>query len=60
MFDFGVDLTRARARSGRSIWRDCAKRASSDLDILDLIHAVAIFGWANRLMHTLGEAHRKA
>ena len=32
----------------------------SDLEILDLIHAVAIFGWANRLMHTLGEPHRKA
>jgi alkylhydroperoxidase family enzyme len=23
--------------------------------ILDLLHAAAIFGWANRLMHNLGE-----
>jgi uncharacterized peroxidase-related enzyme len=23
--------------------------------ILDLLHACAIFGWANRLMHNLGE-----
>ncbi len=27
----------------------------SDVDIIDLLHAVAIFGWANRLMHNLGE-----
>ncbi|GHD12206.1 peroxidase-related enzyme [Tianweitania populi] len=25
-----------------------------DAEILDLIHAIAIFGWANRLMHVLG------
>ncbi|GBQ92497.1 alkyl hydroperoxide reductase AhpD [Gluconacetobacter liquefaciens] len=28
----------------------------SEADIIDLIHAVAIFGWANRLMHPLGHA----
>ena len=27
----------------------------SDPEIIDLLHAVAIFGWANRLMHNLGE-----
>ena len=27
----------------------------SDEDLLDLLHATAIFGWANRLMHNLGE-----
>jgi uncharacterized peroxidase-related enzyme len=27
----------------------------SDEDVLDLLHATAIFGWANRLMHNLGE-----
>jgi uncharacterized peroxidase-related enzyme len=26
-----------------------------DAEILDLILSVALFGWANRLMHTLGE-----
>lgn len=26
-----------------------------DAEIIDLLHAVAIFGWANRLMHNLGE-----
>ncbi|WP_196805860.1 carboxymuconolactone decarboxylase family protein [Musicola paradisiaca] len=29
-------------------------------DILALIHAAAIFGWANRLMHTLGHAGKTA
>ena len=28
----------------------------SDVEIIDLIHAIAIFGWANRLMHVLGHA----
>ena len=27
----------------------------SDAEIVDLLHAVAIFGWANRLMQNLGE-----
>ena len=27
-----------------------------DIEIIDLIHAIAIFGWANRLMHVLGHA----
>ena len=30
----------------------------TNLDILDLVHAIAIFNWANRLMHTLGEPLR--
>jgi uncharacterized peroxidase-related enzyme len=29
--------------------------AMSDEEIIDLLHAVAIFGWANRLMQNLGE-----
>jgi uncharacterized peroxidase-related enzyme len=28
-----------------------------DADIVDLAHSAAIFGWANRLMHTLGHSH---
>jgi alkylhydroperoxidase family enzyme len=27
----------------------------SDLEILDLTHAIAMFAWANRLMQPLGE-----
>ena len=32
----------------------------SDEEIIDLLHAVAIFGWANRLMQNLGEPHEAA
>ncbi|WP_248464988.1 peroxidase-related enzyme [Pectobacterium versatile] len=32
------------------------ERGLSRADIVDLIHSAAIFGWANRLMHTLGHA----
>jgi uncharacterized peroxidase-related enzyme len=28
----------------------------ADSEIIDLVHAAAMFGWANRLMHTLGHA----
>ncbi|OQP31035.1 MULTISPECIES: peroxidase-related enzyme [Pantoea] len=28
----------------------------NEAEIVDLIHAIAIFGWANRLMHVLGHA----
>lgn len=27
----------------------------SDVEVLDVLHAASIFGWANRLMHNLGE-----
>jgi uncharacterized peroxidase-related enzyme len=30
----------------------------SDAEIFDLVMSVAVFGWANRLMHTLGEPVR--
>jgi uncharacterized peroxidase-related enzyme len=32
----------------------------SDAEIFDLILSVSVFGWANRLMHTLGEPVRPA
>ena len=32
----------------------------SDEEVIDLLHAVAIFGWANRLMQNLGEPRPEA
>lgn len=43
------DATEADIAALRSVGLD-------DLEIIDLIHAVSIFGWANRLMHVLGHA----
>lgn len=34
---------------------DLQAQGLGDTDIIDLLHACAIFGWANRLMHNLGE-----
>ena len=48
------DRAAARARRRRTS-RRCAPSGMSDEEIIDLLHAVAIFGWANRLMQNLGE-----
>lgn len=52
---FSVELTNAVGEvSGNSV-RALKDVGLSDLEILDLIHSVAIFAWANRLMLNLGE-----
>ena len=58
LFNFGVDLTAHPDNVGAYQFYHLHEIGLDDLQILDLIHAVAIFGWANRLMHTLGEPHR--
>lgn len=59
LFDFGVDLTLHPAQLGHLEFARLREEGLDDLEILDLIHAVAIFGWANRLMHTLGAPYPK-
>lgn len=59
LFNFGVDLTAHPDNVGAYQFYHLREIGLSDLEILDLIHSVAIFGWANRLMHTLGEPYRK-
>ncbi len=58
LFNFGVDLTAHPYKVGTYQFYHLREIGMNDLQIIDLIHAVAIFGWANRLMHTLGEPHR--
>ncbi|KRD64040.1 peroxidase-related enzyme [Ensifer sp. Root278] len=58
LFNFGVDLTAHPDNVGAYQFYHLREIGLDDLQIIDLIHAVAIFGWANRLMHTLGEPHR--
>jgi uncharacterized peroxidase-related enzyme len=55
ILDFGVKLTEAPDRLGPADLAALRAVGLDDLEILDLVHATAIFGWANRLMHTLGE-----
>lgn len=59
LFNFGVDLTAHPDNVGTYQFYHLREIGLDDLHILDLIHSVAIFGWANRLMHTLGEPHRQ-
>jgi uncharacterized peroxidase-related enzyme len=59
IFDYGVKLTRAPGSIDAEDLAALREVGLSDLEILDLTHAVAIFGWANRLMHTLGEPRRQ-
>jgi uncharacterized peroxidase-related enzyme len=53
--DFAAKLTRAPQRMTAADLAPLRAVGLSDLEILDLIHAAAMFAWANRLMQTLGE-----
>lgn len=55
-FDFGVRLTTDPQGAGAADLQRLRQAGLDNLQVMDLIHSVAVFGWANRLMHTLGEA----
>src|SRR4051812_13228725 len=52
---YSAKLTRDPTSIGPDDAAPLKAQGLSDLEILDLTHAVAIFAWANRLMQTLGE-----
>ncbi len=52
---FSIDLTLQPNDITDSSLQRLADAGLSDAEILDLIHAIAIFAWANRLMLNLGE-----
>ncbi len=55
IFDFSVKISRSPPSVAKED-ADRLKRAGlSDFEILDLVHVCAMFAWANRVMHTLGE-----
>ncbi|PIF25864.1 putative peroxidase-related enzyme [Acidovorax sp. 56] len=51
-----IDLTLNPGQFGAAQLQALQAAGLSALEVLDLIHAVAIFAWANRLMLNLGEA----
>lgn len=53
--DYSTKLTRDPAAITGADAAPLRAQGLSDMDILDLTHAVAMFAWANRLMQTLGE-----
>ncbi len=50
-----IDLTLDPAHFGAAQLHAVRAAGLSNLELLDLVHAVAIFAWANRLMLNLGE-----
>ncbi|MEJ0078282.1 MAG: peroxidase-related enzyme [Alphaproteobacteria bacterium] len=54
--DYAAKLTRDPAVITPADAAPLRAQGLSDIEILDLTHAVAMFAWANRLMQTLGEA----
>ena len=55
ILDYAAKLTRDPAAIAPADAAPLRAQGLSDLEILDLTHAVAMFAWANRLMQTLGE-----
>lgn len=51
-----IDLTAQPGQFGAAQLQPLRQAGLSDLEIVDWMHAVAIFAWANRLMLNLGEA----
>lgn len=54
--DFCRTLSQTPAHVGRDQVQALRDHGLSKAEIVDLIHSAAIFGWANRLMHTLGHS----
>ncbi|HEV7214991.1 MAG TPA: peroxidase-related enzyme [Chloroflexota bacterium] len=53
--DYAVKLTRDPAAMAAADLAPLRQAGLSDLEILDVTYAAAMFAWANRLMQTLGE-----
>jgi uncharacterized peroxidase-related enzyme len=55
VFDFAASLSRTPSQANAEQVAALRAQGLDELEILDLILSASIFGWANRLMHTLGE-----
>ncbi len=56
ILDFAESLTATPPRADRAHVDALRAAGMDDAEIQDLIHSIAIFGWANRLMHPLGHS----
>ncbi|NVK33483.1 MAG: peroxidase-related enzyme [Rhodobacteraceae bacterium] len=59
IFDFAFALSKAPSEAGPEHMKQLRAVGLDDAEILDLILASSLFGWANRLMHVLGDPVRK-
>ncbi len=58
IFAFSVKLSKTPSEVTAADIVSLRNTGLSDIEIVDLILSAALFGWANRLMHTLGEPVR--
>jgi len=59
-FDLSVKLSQSPPQAGPRDIRRLRAAGLGEVEIIDLIFSTALFAWANRLMHTLGEPVRPA
>lgn len=55
IFAFAIKLSQAPSEAGPSDMAALKDAGLDEAEILDLILSAALFGWANRLMHVLGD-----
>ena len=58
IFDFAVALSETPSKAGPDNLQALCDAGLDEAEILDLILSTALFGWANRLMHVLGDPVR--
>lgn len=55
IFDFAVRLSHTPSKASASDMNALRSAGLQDAEILDLVLSASLFGWANRLMHVLGD-----
>lgn len=60
IFDFSVALSDSPSSAGPKEYAALREAGLDEAEILDLVLSTALFGWANRLMHVLGDPVRQA
>lgn len=60
IFDFAIALSKSPSAAGSKEMAALRDAGLTDNEILDLTLSTALFGWANRLMHVLGDPVRQA
>lgn len=60
IFDFAIALSNSPSTAGPKEYAALQDAGLDASEILDLVLSTALFGWANRLMHVLGDPVRKA
>jgi uncharacterized peroxidase-related enzyme len=59
IFNFATALSACPPQADGSHLDALRAEGLSDIEIVDLVLSASLFGWANRLMHVLGDPVRK-